>query len=247
MNNKILLFEELNEFKDKNNYILSDINNKKELKLYDKVYHVYNGIGEIVNIKGDSITIKFENGSIIPYSIKYLLNTKSLKNTSLNKQNNSNKSENDDIIEEEEEEEEEEDDDDDYLFDDITIDELNTIKIEDFFNENELELLISIDNIIDYENKINDIDTGNKFKELLKQKKINELEIIKLYFNHLNSRIPGYKIYKFNGQIPYNDLWDIRQKDRINIPDNLRDNFIFNSGVFFFWVFKNGIIFKPVV
>jgi len=251
-NNKILLFNELNKSNDSNiDFVLTDINNKKELSLYDKIYHVYNGPGEIIKLDSNRITIKYKDGSILSYSVDYLIDTESLKKIKYSNNNNNSNNNSNNIkikeIEEEEEEEEEEDDDDDYLFDDITIDELLTIKIEEFFNENELDFLISYKDIIDYKNRINDTIVNNKFKELLKQKKLNEIEILIMYFDHLSKRIPGYKIYKFNGQIPYNELWDIRQKDRINIPDNLRDKHIFNSGVFYYWVFKNGIIFKPVV
>jgi len=216
---------------------------KTKLKVGDIVKHSFKGDGIIKSITNNIIQIEYDNGSIVDYFINYLIDTKSLM---VNNNNNNNNYINDD---EEEEEEEEEDDDDDYLFNDITIDELMTIKIEDFFTDAELELLISFNDLTKHENNLNKNinNTNNKFKIIYNKRKINDLKILKEYYLYLMKKIPNFNIYKYSGNLPYTELWDIRQKDRIDIPKDIKDPHIFNSGVFYYWVFKNGVIFKPVI
>lgn len=150
--------------------------------------------------------------------------------------------------EDEEMEEEEDDDDDDFYLEDITADELMTMNLTEFFNEGEIGLLVSLDDVLNFRKSVegvNDEDL-NPFKKTLKYKKINMTYLMEKYYKHLMDRIPGKSVYRFNGQIPYPELWDIRQKDRIKISDELKDDTIFNSGVLFFWIFKDSIVFKTI-
>ena len=148
----------------------------------------------------------------------------------------------------EEEEDEDDDDDDDFFMDDITADELMTMNLTEFFNEGEMEMLVSLDDILNFRNSVDNVNDEdlNPFKKALKSKKLNMTYVMELYYNHLMDRIPGKDVYRFNGQIPHNELWDIRQKDRIDIPENIKDDAVFNSGVLFFWIFKDAIVFKTI-
>ena len=147
---------------------------------------------------------------------------------------------------EEEEEEEEEEDEDDYILDDLTAEELSTIKIEEFFNKDEIGFLISKEQIIEYRNNL--IKQENKDVNPLKKKiydrRISSTYIDESYFDFIEKKIPQMTAYKFTAKIPYRELWDIRNKDRVIFPKNLNNVTGFSSGVIFYWVFYDGIVFK---
>ena len=106
-------------------------------------------------------------------------------------------------------------------------------------NYTDFEIIVLLDHSTDR--------TENILQKIaLKNKKVKMTYSIELYYNHLMDRIPGKPIYRFNGQIPYPELWDIREKDRIEIPKELKDDAVFDSGGLYFWVFSNAIIFKTI-
>jgi len=258
-------------------YKLSDDLYDDELGVYnvgigDRIYHINSGPGTIISRNGKIVNIQFDGDSgrnKITFLLSTLVDNNLIKmideepeegsiSPDLNFVNDPTVSQPKEIVakpmvEEEEEEEEEEEDDyddgddgDDGLID-VTVEELMTIDIEEFFNEGEMTLLVSIEDILKYREKIKQITKyeDNPFKNKLNEKRLKDTYIIEKYYKYLSNRI-GRDVYRFNGQIPYGELWDIRQKDKIEITDDMYDSHIFNSGVVFFWVFKNAVVFKTV-
>jgi len=274
---KFKIFEKYKENHKMEDYKLSNITDDNFPEVSDRVFHVNSGPGTVSSDEHGLVEIKFDmspstkdifllsslikNGLLrmideepiddinIPESeFKNVPGRENIKEIIAKPIEEPNPKEREEEEDEEEEEMEEEDDDDDFILDDITAEELMTMKIDEFFNEDEIKLLVSLDNVLNFRNSIENLDDKdlNPFKIVLKNKKIRMTYLMELYYNHLMDRIPGKPIYRFNGQIPYPELWDIREKDRIEIPKELKDDAVFDSGGLYFWVFSNAIIFKTI-
>jgi len=261
------LFEKYKDSKYKiENYTLSEITKSNYVEKGDRVYHINSGPGTITKFENGIITIKFDSvkntygyhlDTLIKNGLLKLIDEEPKEDINIpvsdhdNKENIESKQtkvEDDDEDEEIEEEENDDDDDDDLFLEDITADELMTMNLTEFFNEGEMGMLVSLDDVLNFRNSVENVNDENlnPFKKALKNKKLKMTYVMEMYYKYLMDRIPNKKVYRFNGQIPYKELWDIRQKDRIEIPENLKDDTIFNSGVLFFWIFKDAIIFKTI-
>lgn len=223
---------------------ISENSNNKNFKVGDRVNVVGRGIGTIKNIYDSTINIKFDNtGYISVLNLDYLLDRNII--TVIDDKNNKNKNikmSNYDIEIEEEEEEEEEDD--WGVFIDLTEEDIADINIENFLIEKDLKKLLSYKDIIKYEIELKKI-LKNKFnpvKEKINKRKLEKIKILKDYFNLLSKKYPNKKIYKISGEIQYDEIWDIRKKDRINYNKTIEE--LLKIDFIYYWVFKNAVIFK---
>jgi len=259
-------------------YSLSPIKSIDDIAVGDRIYHTNSGPGSVDDIDkiSQSVHIDFDQNNSskhTTFSLPILIKHGTIQlieeepeegnistKTSFNNNPSINISPNNTIStsnitkpiinedDEIEEEEEEDDDDDENFLIDITAEELMTMKIDEFFNEGEMTLLVSIEDVENYKERLKQVtnNESNPFKIKLHKKRIKDIGIISKYYNHLKDRFPNMDIYRFNGQIPYEELWNIRQKDRVSVTDDMYDNHIFNSGVIFFWVFKDAVVFKTI-
>ena len=222
---------------------ITPINSKDDLSKYDIIYHVKNGEGFVEGFEdGNTIKINF-NGDTILLDINYLIDNdnivKIIKSDKSNIETDNNiKTDNnkDDVIEEEEEEEE---DDDDDFFEDITISDIMTNSINNFFTDDELTLITTIDDVEKFKIHVEKETPLNDFNKKLKEKRIITIEILENVFDKLKIKFPNRNIGKFNGEIPYVELWDIRQKDYVYYPKTK-----FSNIVIYYWVFKDIVLFK---
>jgi hypothetical protein len=151
-----------------------------------------------------------------------------------------------DIIEEEEEEDSEEENIFDLLYS-LTKDELSGIEITEFFTEEEIDMMLSYDELNDIENdikeNIEELKNTNLIKYRIYQTKLKNIENIKKYYSFLSKKFNSYKIYHFSGRIPYEELWNLRYKERMSDIDFKYKR---NEGLILYWVFKDNIIFKTI-
>lgn len=244
----VLLFENWGQKHDRFKNLNFDglkYKNINEIKIGDRIVHVNNGVGTIVDIEdvGYTLKIKFDNSDDINFYLSnILINGDYIRKIENDKMSSDVKSEEIEI----EEEEEEEEDDDDYL-DDLTEEDLADINISDFFNDVEITFLVSIDDINEYKEKIKLLLNSkfNPVKDKINKKRFNQIEILEKYFKYLNSKYPYKKVYKFNGQIPYDELWDIRKKYKIENKIDDLDNYI-KTVFIYYWIFKDSIVFKTI-
>lgn len=235
--NRLLKFKDMNE----NKILFPD-----DIKEGNRIYHINSGYGTVVGFfyqnNNKIITIKFDDSK---YELNFLLN--SLIRSGFirkveNDNNVTNKSE-DQFVEEEEEEEE---DDSSFLTGDLTEEDLSTIKVKDYFVDNDLNFLLTIDELISYRKKIKKQlkSSSNELKNKINENRLRGTYIIEEYFNKLSDKFKNKTIYRFTAHIPYKELWEIKNKYRI-ILKNENEQTLYN-GIVYYWVFSDGIVFKTI-
>lgn len=244
----IILFENWVEFKGEKYKNINDI------KIGDRIIHYKIGKGTVVGIEDDGYTVKIKydgNDDVNIYLSRILIDlirkiddNDIIKNdTNIdNFKKNINIKEDEEEIEEEEEEESEWED-----IDDLTEEELSEMKIDEFFNDAELSFLVSLDDVKNHKEKLKSLIKSkfNPIKDKINSKRLFQIEILEKYFDHLKGIYPDKNIYKFSGQIPYDELWDIRKKYKIEDKIDDLDEYI-KTGFIYYWIFEDSIVFKII-
>lgn len=244
-----------------------------EVEKGDRIYHVNGGLGTIVNFEKDdrksfkTAIIKFDQSPDTQIFLLKVLVDQNMIEKVIEEENDGSdidnsiepstqetkpvkKIEEEEVEEEEIEEEESEEGDDEYVdvLDDLSQEELMIMKINEFFNEQELSFLVTLKEVRNYRKKLKKIQgqTTNPIKDKINERRLETTFIIEKYFQHLIKKFPNLKIYRFIGQIPYEELWDIRTKDRITISSEDTDKHGQDNGVIFYWVFSDAVVFKTL-
>jgi hypothetical protein len=237
--------------------------NPNEFKEGDYIRHIKEGDGIITEIKPitnsngkdtNVVTIEFGDGNTKSYDLNDLLKTNSLYPTEEKEEQNYNKSKKklryEDIEIEEEEEEEYEDVDDDTEYEDLTEEELMVMKMNEFFDKSEIKNIISLDDVLVYRKKLTEklysYKDLNPFQKQIIGRRIAITYIIERYFNYLKEIFPYGKIYRYVGKIDYDELWDLRKRERVPFYKEMHDIHGFDNGIVYYWVFNDGVLFKTI-
>jgi len=218
--------------KYKNDRVVS-VTKSSDITEHDNIYHSEKGEGVVVGFgdKGRSIKIKFGDDIEI-FFLKYLIdNEKIIKIIKSSDEYQDNELE-------EEEEEEDDDDDDDYI-DDISLSDLLEYNVSHFLTEDELTLTSTIDDVLKFKKQIEQDNLSNPFKKKLHKRRLESIDILENVFQLMITRFPGKDVMRFTGEIPYEELWVIRQKENIHYPKAK-----FSNITMIYWIFKDVVLFK---
>jgi len=249
--------------------------NEPEFKVGERILHPIKGLGVIKKIIGDDIYIVFDEDDSnigtklnLPSLIKYNLIYKSdeeeekkrilkknkktptkPKNSGLRLDGTIQHSDEEEEMEEEMEEEEDEDAPD--IVDDLDEEELMIMKVDEFFSDEEIQNnLVTLEDILEYRDGLNkkfyELKNLNPFQKKILGRRLAITYIIERYFNHLAEVFPAMKIYRFIGEIPYDEMWEIRKKGRIPFYKEMYDIHGFDNGVIFYWILNDGVVFKTL-
>jgi hypothetical protein len=232
-------------FENMDNRLVVNVN---DIKIKDSVFiDKSNCIGIIDDINNNFIKVKYDN-IIRTFDLPYLIKNKLLfisDNNSIPTCNlpqqlllPKNIIQTDKITHPEEEEEEEDD-----IIDDIDTDDLLEINMDEYFDNNDMKLLLSYDEVKEKKKKLKKETANNPFKKEFISKQIRSIEILEYVFKLMSKKFKNKKIYKFTGYIPYNELWDIKRRERISLP-NYTNIVGINSSLIYFWEFKDSVIIK---
>ncbi len=154
------------------------------------------------------------------------------------------------IIEEIEEEEEEEEYVDVDELEDITEEDLMITEIKEFFSENELKKIVTLDDVLNYRKELTqktyNYHNLNPLQKKVLGRRIAITYIIERYFKYMQQEFPYAKIYRYIGQMPYEELYQIRKKEVVPFYKEMYDIHGYDYGVIYYWIFSDGIIFKTI-